>query len=365
VNDDKNKPEESDLPKVYDEEEEGNESTLLAPMQFPEELGPDASPAPRPAAGASPARPPIPSTSGASPPRPGGGRVVLKPPPGARESVPDALPTTPQLPEGGGLHSPHSPMARTGFAGGHPGAFERGAEAAANAPGAGEDELDDDPVEDEETRAVPREDLVRRPDLVVGRDASTDDATMAVPPESRGQGVREIAAALAQTLGSEQGPANFPSSQGGFPAGPPHAHGVPSQPGQPSASSWQGNPRPPAGPSPHGFGSEPSVPSFDPRNAPAPSFGSGTLASPQGYPGGAMNQGPMNQGLAGPYPGGPQGGIPRPNPAFPPPPWAQTNNTNGTSPARVNPQVIMLIVVGTICLTIFVVGIVLFVTTKF
>src|SRR5690606_29923473 len=171
------------------------------------------------------------------------------------------------------------------------------------------------------------------------------------------QGVQQIAAALAQTLGNEPPVAPAaPIDADPYPVGP-HAGGPVAGPGLPPHASpphhpgWPGAAQAPwpgpaaGGAAPPGYGSEPSVPAFDPRSPPRAGFPSGPMPDPRGAPFGHAH-----------------GAPPRPNPAFPPPPWMQSDSDGE---ARFTPQVITLVVVGTICLTIFVVGVVLFVTTKF
>jgi hypothetical protein len=139
---------------------------------------------------------------------------------------------------------------------------------------------------------------------------------------------------------------------------------------------------------PQSWGGDAAPPFFDardPRHAPAPMGMQQQPGGIQGYdpmmPGPQSNPGhfpssgqqpvmqpqpgyPMQGGGYGQHPGGPMGG---PQPMGGQPPWmmAQGPGPAGQAPSKFTPQVIMLVSVGAVCLAIFIIGIVLFVTTKF
>lgn len=252
-----------------------------------------------------------------------------------------------------------SPLASTGFASSP--AFDRDGETVARV-GDGVTE----PEEEEATRAVPRDELFRHQDahVIVGQDVIGDEATLAIAPGDRTDGAPAIAAALAQTLHSDGAPA-FPPPPSGFgpAAGPPSAGAAPVPPSQrfgpgPMSSgpmspgpmpSWPGEPAGPpmGGPGPQGYGSSPGVPTFDPASARVP-----------------VPQPPAAGPAFGPQPGG-FAPPPAQGPAGPPFGMGWAPDASARPPARVTPQAILLVVVGVVCLAIFVVGIVLFVTTQF
>jgi hypothetical protein len=176
--------------------------------------------------------------------------------------------------------------------------------------------------EDESTRAVPRDELVRTPEappsnrdaqLVVADDAEGEDATLAVSPGMN-------AAHRAAPPRFSQGPMGGPTEPADF---RPH-------------------PSPGAMPAGHPV-SSPHTPTWDPRQ--------------QGWsPPGPMQAAPMMlhapPGQAVPY-------APRP------PHWTPAQPQAPAPRAGLSGQMIVLIVAGVICVTIFLTGIILFVTTNF
>ncbi|MCW5834293.1 MAG: hypothetical protein KIS78_17980, partial [Labilithrix sp.] len=244
--------------------------------------------------------------------------------------------------------------------------------------------------EEESTRAVPREELLRGQDahVVVGDDAAGEDATLAVAPGDNEANSKHLAA-LARTMAQDPDGA-FPPPPGVFPppphaaplAGPggaPHMMGPPpggmsgpspgwSEPQQPWAPNGPasapmppmhgGHDRPTSHPhmpasTPHAPMSSPQMPAMPyPGQAPGPMGPMGSMGPGQGYP-------PM-QGSMGPYPGQPgqpgpmmHGQAPWPAPA------------PGGKRIKLSGQIVLLAVVGAICLAIFITGLVLFATTKF
>lgn len=202
--------------------------------------------------------------------------------------------------------------------------------------------LGDRSDEDESTRAVPREELLRGSgqdaQLVVGDDAQGDDATLAVAPGTDEASLKRRAA-FAETLTSEV-------------AFPPPAAAFPSMAGRPTPSGTMQSTQAlgPAAPS----APMPAAP-WDPNQG---SWGPG-MAPPMPQPHAAPLSGQMP---VAPMPN-PHGGM-MPN-AYPnPAPWGPMPGP----PAKAFPlsgQMILLIVIGVVCIGIFVTGIVLFVTTKF
>ena len=273
----------------------------------------------------------------------------------------------------------HSPLASTGF-------VDKDAETMALSGDDGDLPRIGDPIDAEETtRAVSRDELMGHQDshVVLGDDegAHGDEATLAVAPGALGDlGIDpRLAASLSEPLprmpsqpDPQQAPAfppppHFPS-QGGMGAAQPYPQSQPypqqqpqSQPQQ-QVQSWQGEAAPsyrnPPPQSMGGMGYDPMQPQgYDPTQ------------QQQGYqssPGmqSAQQQGYPTQGGPGqpqPY-GGPQQMQPMPGQQ----PWMQPQPAPGGGLAqKLTPQVIMLIVVGTVCLSIFIIGIVLFVTTNF
>jgi len=296
------------------------------------------------------------------------------------------------------------------------------------APKAQPSELDSPAEEeDESTRAVPREALLRQQDahVVVGDDAQGDEATVAVAPENNAASVLgdpRLAhapqpspaddppvfpppmprAGMAGAFPMGHRPMNAPTAVGLAPPPPPNAnagsapwasappapiaHMAPAGPLQHESASMrvpQSNPMPPSGnmpfpqhrdaafshpPVPPNHGpfssgampaSSPFAPNTQPMMGPGPGGPSIAARMPQGQPtqaraGGMGAMGPMGQPTQGPQNMG----------------WMQPNQAAPASPfgfkiPKISGQVILLIVVGAVCLAIFITGIVLFATTKF
>jgi hypothetical protein len=164
---------------------------------------------------------------------------------------------------------------------------------------------------------------------------------------------------------SSQG--GMPSSQGGMPSsqGMPPQHGMPQQGmpphGMPQQGMW------PQGMSPHGMPFEQGMPSQQQgmQGMQAHQMGSYPASGHQPIPPsyqGQPSMGPMGAPAEwGQYPN--QGGMVAPPQQAP---WMQPQPTQqGGGASRLTPQILLLIVVGGVCLAIFVTGIVLFLTTKF
>jgi hypothetical protein len=258
---------------------------------------------------------------------------------------------------------------------------------------------------EETTRAVSREELMRHQDahVIVGEDAIGDEATLAIAPGQVDLGIEGgIAAALQETLQKRESQPQFPAappqfhnnmqppgagpmgapmgSSGHLPAAQPFGHG-PSQggmgmPQQPQ--SWGEAPQGWPGEAAQSYRNPPQMgmpPGFDPMLPQGPQ-------SNPGMPGQFAQSGqhPLMHGQGGFAPGMGQGGYgpnanaataqqqrpmgPMPGQA---PPWAMQPSppTGATGPTKFTPQVILLVAVGAVCLAIFIIGIVLFVTTKF
>jgi hypothetical protein len=232
------------------------------------------------------------------------------------------------------------------------GAYDRDAETMARAEGAPAEESE---PEDEATRAVPRDELFRHQDahVVVGPGAYGDDATLAIAPERRAelQAVHGGAAFAATMMNLDAGVPAFPP-----PPGQAFGHAPPRPPQQPPhpGGGWQPPPQ-------VGF-ADPMMPTYDPTGG----RGGHGDGGPSGFGGPPPSAHDMP--VSGAYPlanatPGFGGRVPAPNPALSPPPWTQPQG--GQAPSRFNPQLLMLVVVGAVCLTIFIVGIVLFLTTNF
>jgi hypothetical protein len=230
--------------------------------------------------------------------------------------------------------------------------------------------------EEDSTRAVPREELLRGQDaqLIVGDDAGGEDATLAVAPGNNEASSRHFAGLAPAMVADEAFP---PPPQGiGAPAAPPplpvgnpgpELGPLPQPPwGDPSQQLWGQAPMPHPGmhgppiSSPNMPASNPQMPisAPDPQRPPGsnpnlvaapnpmlPQSGHMPISQPH------LMQGPMS--ASGMYP---QPISPRHAPTF-------------VGPARkaklqLSGQVILLIVVGVICLGIFVTGLVLFVKTR-
>jgi hypothetical protein len=178
----------------------------------------------------------------------------------------------------------------------------------------GLDDFAEETGEDESTRAVPREELMRvqggapvstrDAQLVVGDDAVGEDATLAVAPGMNAANPRLRPATFSQSpMGGPTEPADFRPypSPGAFPAAHPHA----------------------------------GAPTWDPAQRPwTPPMQGGPMMHPQPY---GAQPAPWSQGQ-------PQAAPPRPG---------------------MSGQTILLIVVGVVCVTVFLTGIVLFLTTRF
>jgi len=256
--------------------------------------------------------------------------------------------------------------------------------------------LHDRAEEEESTRAVSREEMLRGHDaVIIGEDgdyAQGEDATLAVAPGYNEANSQNLAA-LAETLTREQGNQGQqqapPEQQGGFP--PPY--GQPAQRQHPSGQysmdpsqqhqtqdpsqqqPWQGQQDPNA---PQGQWQQNGPPSYPMGGAIGPVSGP-HMPSAQGYPqsnpqfqvpqsspqipvGGQMQQGYAQGQAPIPYPG--QSGVQQ-SPANP---FGDWNAAAAVPPKKkfvLSGQILLLAIVGTVCLAIFITGIVLFATTKF
>ncbi len=220
-------------------------------------------------------------------------------------------------------------------------------------------------VEGEETtRAISREEMMRHQDahVIIGAGAMGDDATLAIAP-------RHFADLP-------------PAPGGGFPGPPPNhdvavpQHGMhggppmhPQHPPQPQ--SWQAEPPSyrnlPQGPQPQGYDPMyPQQPPFDPQRMQGQFPQSGQQPTMQG----PSQSNPMGWG---PPPNAPtmqqQQGMMQVPMAGHASPWMMQASAPKAAPTiggvRLTPQLLLLAGVGVVCLAIFVIGIVLFVTTKF
>lgn len=227
-------------------------------------------------------------------------------------------------------------------------------------------DLDPPSAEDAATRAIPREDLMRAPDsrVVFDNDVGGYEATLAVPfPSSSGQGGEKIAAALAEALQQQQQQA----SAGGMPGAASLSFlGKPRGESRPPMAETLQTPQYPAGvPPPAPAPVLPASARFP--NTPGAGFQPALFAGPMpgaSYPGGSrppvtapMAAAPLaapwlQQGGVPPAPStGPSYGMPMPHHPHP-----------AASPSG-KKQVLLVVLVGVVCLTIFVVGVVLFLTT--
>ncbi len=226
--------------------------------------------------------------------------------------------------------------------------------------------------EDESTRAVPREELLRGQDaqLIVGDDAAGEDATLAVAP-SANEASKNLAA-FAETMQSD--PNAGPPLGGPFP--PPTPEVRPSWGGDPNAGWGMGAPIS----SPNAPDSNPHLP-HPPPSSPNP-YMPPSSANP--YMQGSNPQmmvapGQMQVPSSGHLPVGPgsqtnvgqrgfnQQGTPIPYPAHmvhpqPGSPWPMS--APGGKRFKISGQILLLAVVGFVCLAVFITGIVLFATTK-
>jgi hypothetical protein len=239
-----------------------------------------------------------------------------------------------------------------------------------------------DSESEETTRAVSRDELIRHQDasVVIGEDAMGDEATLAVAPGQLGDlGIDPaISAALAESLGEPRREGSQPhlGSAPAVPAASPHAfhNESPGQPQQPQ--SWGGQAAPPFFDPRHAQhaqaqhpgamqGYDPMLPG--PPSSPGfPPSGQHPVMPPhQGYPMQGYGDprpnanAPTNQGQRPPM-GGPYGMGGPGQPA-----WMMPSPAGSAGRSKFTPQVIMLVSVGAVCLAIFIIGIVLFVTTKF
>jgi hypothetical protein len=268
---------------------------------------------------------------------------------------------------------------------------------------------------EETTRAVSREELIRHQDasFVVGEDAMGDEATLAVAPGQIDLGIDPggMAAALAESIKRESQPnlpgaPAFPAPPQGFQnsgpigtgssghlrAAPPHSvqgqhpgMGAQQQPWGGEAAPWGGDhappwsqQQPPGGGMQQGYeqhGYDPMMPGPPPSNPGYPQSGHHPLMQQQQGQQGYAMQGGMPQGY-GPNANAPTAQQQRPMgpmgmagqaPGQPPPWMTQPSPRAGgmSLPTKFTPQVILLVAVGAVCLAIFIIGIVLFVTTKF
>lgn len=242
--------------------------------------------------------------------------------------------------------------------------------------------------EEEPTRAVGRDELLRPRDerVVIGDDdAVGDEATVAVAAGANAAAAvpAGIAQALMETLG--QGP-GAPAPEPVFPPPPPPrpgtagAIGAPSQPRphQPTAlgmappavtapAPWTPQGPPPSQSMPASMPGSFAQPAVSPQrisNPGVPPYSSGSM--PAAVPQSAPFQATMPLMNAPPNP--PM--TPQPPMGMGPIPWQPGPPEPKRSPlaalfgGRPSGQMILLVVVGTICLAIFITGIVLFFTTK-
>jgi hypothetical protein len=255
-----------------------------------------------------------------------------------------------------------------------------------------------EPVDaDETTRALTRDEMIRHQDVqvVVGADAMGDEATMAVAPGQvdLGPEAAGIAAALVETLKNRESGAAFPAGPPAFP--PPHGgaqpgtmmmqqrpqlpHEMQQQPQLQPQAPWGGEIThlpgsfhgyaPPSQPMQQPQSYDPMMPQHGgppvggyPSSGPHPAAPTAHPLMHQGYPQQPMQ--PM-QGMQQMQPlPGQAGQNPGQNMGQMNAPWMQPAHGPGGSraPSR---QLIVLIAVGAVCLAIFIIGIVLFVTTKF
>lgn len=241
---------------------------------------------------------------------------------------------------------------------------------------------------DETTRALSRDELIRHQDasVVIGADALGDEATLAVGPGQLDFLDPSIAAAMKGTLQSREEEEAYRNAQQQYrPGGPPHgasSHGgAPHFPGSPGAHAQQQRQQ-----SWGGAAAQPAPYGNVPPSQPGMLAGFDAMGG-HGYPQhGSQGQMPGAFPQSGQHPahGYPNAGPgPQSNPGFGPGPYDQQRGmapmqgqppawmgqqpapVAAAAPTRFTPQVIMLVAVGAVCLAIFVIGIVLFVTTKF
>lgn len=270
-----------------------------------------------------------------------------------------------------------SPLASTGYVPGGAEAFEAARARARNADKDAETMAGDSPLlglggmyatdSEETTRAVSREELMRHQDahVIVGRDAVGDDATLALAPgmldEALGASTEQggtggIGAALAEVLQPPVPPVPPHPGPPAFP--PPPQFQQPPPWGAPQAFDAAFDPMLPQGRGgpPMGGGGYPSSGQQQVYGGPNPQ--QATAPGPPSQGQFAMQQG--QQGMQAMQPMQPQPGQ---QPMWMPQPSGPPAGVGGLS--RFTPQVILLVAVGAVCLAIFIIGIVLFVTTKF
>jgi hypothetical protein len=205
---------------------------------------------------------------------------------------------------------------------------------------------DEDADGGDETKAVPREELLRPQvaRVAISANASGDDATLAVAPGSNE--AANIGASIGEVLQHAPPPdgGGFPSVQG-F---PPPSFGGPMQPQHVPSPSYMGPGPGQQGMSQGPMGMPPQPQPWSSSHMPAAPHGQGGMMPP--YGGGPMMQQP-------PFGGNPRSQVPTN--------WAPLQVPAGQKPSKISGQMILLFVVGFVCLAIFVTGIVLFMTTKF
>jgi hypothetical protein len=227
---------------------------------------------------------------------------------------------------------------------------------------------------EETTRAVSRDEMMRHRDaqVVVGEDAIGDDATLAIAPGQIDRALMPSAETLGPPLAAAPHfPQGVPSGSSGHLRAAPQ-HQMPyAPPGaqQPShVPPWQGGAAQPSYGNPAHGGFDPLMPQGHPGMHGGPFPQTSPMAwGPSPNAPTAYNAGPM---------GNPPMGMQQPQgmmqmQAAPPAPWMpqQQPPPEGGGPIafgiRFTPQIMLLAGVGVVCLAIFVIGIVLFVTTKF
>lgn len=315
--------------------------------------------------------------------------------PGQREDGPTMAVASPSLPNrplrDDALNPPPAPRPRAGFVPPASPTIDKDAETMAL--GGDDPRLPlPSPEIEEPTRAIPREEIMRRQDahVIIGEDAIGDDATLAIAPGQIDLGLLPGGGDLGPSLAeAAQQPPHFPQfphavpsgSSGHLQAAPQHmpqgGYGGPGmQPPPQAPPSWQGEGaqsyrNPPQGPPHQGF---------DPMMAQGPPGMMGMQG--QGMQGGQFPPSGQHPAMQGPPQSNPMGWGPPPDgpTAFGPPmqqqgmmqgapPWMPQPQPlpggTGAGGFRVTPQIMLLVGVGVVCLAIFVTGIVLFVTTKF
>jgi hypothetical protein len=219
----------------------------------------------------------------------------------------------------------------------------------------------------ETTRALSREELVRHQDaqLIVGNDALGDEATLAVAP---GQGNAAMAAVMADVAETRKAVAAnavlhtppFPQPPPAFPAPP-----VNFQKQVPSSS-----PQLPAA-APFPYPTQPQQPAMAQPGYPSSSQQpivekTGKMPAQTGYANPQAQTAAYAQPPQAPSQQAPT--VPAQTNQRQPPPWMTQPSpppTGMTGPTRFTKQVLLLAAVGFVCLAIFIIGVVLFVTTKF